>query len=192
MKKQLKYNQQFFASSYMRNTLRSLKTASPSSSTQLQQPTQPIDTAPLPRTLQDALRPCKTRSLVITEKEAPFRIINVNTSWEQLCGYSYVESKGKTLGSLLRGPQTDPLTATTIIAKLLQGENDVGATLINYKKNGQPFYNRIRAGPIYNEETGDISHFVGLLQEVGQCHPKNEYGEPSFRGNSTAKQNMYA
>ena len=71
------------------------------------------------------------------------------------------------MGSLLRGPQTDPLTATTIISKLLQGENDVGATLVNYKKNGQPFYNRIRAGPIYNEETGEISHFVGLLQEIG-------------------------
>ena len=194
MKSQLQYNQQFFASSPVLNhRLGSdrLNVASPNQ----QQPKLRIDTEPLPRTLQDALRPCKTRSIVITEKEAPFRIVNVNTCWEQLCGYSYVESKGKTLGSLLRGPQTDPLTATTIIAKLLQGENDVGATLINYKKNGQPFYNRIRAGPIYNEETGDISHFVGLLQEIGTVSHNvgdNDEYEPSFSSNNTAKQHSYA
>lgn len=168
MKTQLRYNQQFFqSSSMMRNRRRTTDPRKVACQQQYTSKHQAIDTEPLPRTLQDALRPSKTRSIVITEKEAPFRIVNVNTSWEQLCGYSYVESKGKTLGSLLRGPQTDPLTATTIISKLLQGENDVGATLVNYKKNGQPFYNRIRAGPIYNEETGEISHFVGLLQEIG-------------------------
>jgi PAS domain S-box-containing protein len=193
MKTQLQYNQQVFESSSMRNRRRGA--VSLESSSQQQQPKQPIDTEPLPRTLEDALRPCKTRSIVITEKEAPFRIINVNSCWEQLCGYSYVESKGKTLGSLLRGPQTDPLTATTIIAKLLQGEDDVGATLINYKKNGQPFYNRIRAGPIYNEETGDISHFVGLLQEIGSVTScignRNDELEPSYTHKS-AKLNVYA
>jgi PAS domain S-box-containing protein len=189
MKAQLHYNQNKFDSSSMLNrhfVTDSLKVSS--SSQQQQPPKQPIDTEPLPRTLRDALRPSKTRSLVITEKDAPFRIVNVNTCWEQLCGYSYVESKGKTLGSLLRGPQTDPLTATTMIAKLLQGENDVGATLINYKKNGEPFYNRIRAGPIYNEETGDISHFVGLLQEIGTM----TNSEPSYDSNNTRKQRVYA
>jgi PAS domain S-box-containing protein len=194
MKTQLQYNQQFFESSSMLNRRRGADGVK--SSSQQQQPKQPIDTEPLPRTLEDALRPCKTRSIVITEKEAPFRIVNVNSCWEQLCGYSYVESKGKTLGSLLRGPQTDPLTATTIIAKLLQGEDDAGATLINYKKNGQPFYNRIRAGPIYNEETGDISHFVGLLQEIGSVSSsignRNDELEPSYTSNKSAKLNVYA
>jgi PAS domain S-box-containing protein len=194
MKAQIRYNQKFFASSSTtenrhHTTTDSLKLSSPS---QLPQSKQPIDTEPLPRTLEDALRPSKTRSIVITEKDAPFRIVNVNTCWEQLCGYSYVESKGKTLGSLLRGPQTDPLTATTMIAKLLQGENDVGATLINYKKNGEAFYNRIRAGPIYNEETGDISHFVGLLQEIGTLTNTHEYEQSYGNNNNIVKQNLYA
>lgn len=192
MKAQLQYNQNKFNSSSMLN--HHCVTDSHKVSSQQQPPKQPIDTEPLPRTLRDALRPSKTRSIVITERDAPFRIVNVNTCWEQLCGYSYVESKGKTLGSLLRGPQTDPLTATTIIAKLLQGENDVGATLINYKKNGEPFYNRIRAGPIYNEETGDISHFVGLLQEIGTMTNSNDVYEQSYGTNNTGttKQHVYA
>ncbi len=187
MKTQLRYNQQFFqSSSSMRNRRRATDPRKVACQQQHPPKQQPIDTEPLPRTLQDALRPSKTRSIVITEKEAPFRIVNVNACWEQLCGYSYVESKGKTLGSLLRGPQTDPLTATTIISKLLHGENDVGATLVNYKKNGQPFYNRIRAGPIYNEETGEISHFVGLLQEIGS-ELEHVYGN-----HSVTQQHMYA
>ena len=190
MKKQLQYNQQFFESSSMLNRRRDSDSVEVALSSQQQphQVKQPIDTAPLPRTLQDALRPCKSRSIVITEKDAPFRIVNVNACWETLCGYSYIESKGKTLGSLLRGPQTDPLTATTMIAKLLQGEDDVGATLINYKKNGQPFYNRIRAGPIYSTETGDITHFVGLLQEMGSVATD----ESSNNNNNSTKQNMYS
>jgi PAS domain S-box-containing protein len=200
MKTQLEYNRNFFQSSpsVLDQRLGSDNvTAVSSTQRQQQQSTQPIDTDPLPRTLQDALRPCKSRSIVITEKYAPFRIVNVNSCWEQLCGYSYIESKGKTLGSLLRGPQTDPLTATTMIAKLLQGEDDVGATLINYKKDGQAFYNRIRAGPLFDEETGDISHFVGLLQEIGNVttssdsHNANGY-ESSLSNDESKKQNVYA
>ena len=80
-----------------------------------------------------------------------------------------------------------------MIAKLLQGENDVGATLINYKKNGDAFYNRIRAGPIYNEETGDISHFVGLLQEIGTLTTTNHHNNNDpYDNNNAMKQNVYA
>jgi hypothetical protein len=67
------------------------------------------DNEPLPRTLQDALRR-SSRAIVITEAVKPFRIVNVNKAWENLCGYSYVEAKDMTLGSLLSGPETDRLT----------------------------------------------------------------------------------
>ena len=66
-------------------------------------PTPPrrVDDEPLPRTLEDALRHT-SRAVVITEKTMPFEVFNVNNAWENLCGYTYVESKGKTLGSLLQ------------------------------------------------------------------------------------------
>lgn len=124
------------------------------------------DDAPLPRTVQDALRPSR-RAIVITETTAPFRVVDVNLAWEQLCGYTFLESKGKTLGSLLKGPETDQLAATSLISKLLQGE-EAGATLTNYAKDGRMFRNRLRAGPLYEDE-GDpstLKYFVGVLQEV--------------------------
>ena len=86
MKTQLRYNQQFFqSSSMMRNRRRTTDPRKVACQQQHTSKLQAIDTEPLPRTLQDALRPSKTRSIVITEKEAPFRIVNVNT-----VGSSYV------------------------------------------------------------------------------------------------------
>jgi PAS domain S-box-containing protein len=124
---------------------------------------------PLPHTLSEALRPTQ-QAIVITECQAPFKIWNVNRAWEELCGYSFVESRGKTLGKLLKGPETDPIAATNLVAKLLQGEQEVGTTLTNYTKTGRPFRNRIRVGPIYDEDDHDrITHFVGILQEVSDA-----------------------
>lgn len=123
-----------------------------------------VDHDPLPKSMSDALRPTR-RAIVITENKAPFKIFNVNPAWEKLCGYTFLESRGKTLGSLLQGKGTDTIAATNLISKLLQGEEEVGTTLVNYHKDGHAFHNRIRVGPIYNDQH-KVTHFVGVLQEV--------------------------
>ena len=117
----------------------------------------------LPRTFEDAIR-SSSRAIVITEAAKPFRIVDVNKAWEGLCGYTFVESKGKTLGSLLKGPETDPLATTALMSQLLKGE-EAGLILTNYTKSGRKFQNRLRAGPIY-DENGTLTHFVGVLQEM--------------------------
>ena len=123
-----------------------------------------VDSAPLPKSMSDALAPSR-RAIVITENKAPFRIWNVNTAWEELCGYSFLESRGKTLGSLLQGNETDTVAATNLVAKMLQGEEEVGTELINYTKEGRRFTNRIRVGPIFDDHH-KVTHFVGVLQEM--------------------------
>ena len=119
---------------------------------------------PLPTSFRDALRP-SNRAIVITETSRPFRVVNVNDAWSSLCEYSYTESRGKSLGSLLRGPETDPLAITGLIAQLLRGE-EAGAILTNYTKSGRKFRNRLRVGPLHDEETGKLTHFIGILQET--------------------------
>ena len=123
-----------------------------------------VDCRPLPRTLEDALRKSR-RAIVITEAEKPFRIFDVNKAWEKLCGYTHVESHGKTLGSLLHGPETDVLAATGLVTQLVHGE-EAGLNITNYTKSGRRFRNRIRVGPLTNGASGKITHFVGVLQEV--------------------------
>jgi len=143
----------------------------------------PIDQSPLPRTLEDALRCQHSRAVVVTEPVAPFRIVQVTTAWEDLCGYTYTEARHRTLGRLLQGPETDILAATGLIGRLLAGEPEAGTTLTNYTAAGRRFRNRVRVGPLYEEDDGDssssysssgyqddsqrkITHFVGVLQEV--------------------------
>jgi PAS domain S-box-containing protein len=123
-------------------------------------------TSSLPQTLQDALRPT-SRAIVVTETSKPFRVFNVNKAWEGLCGYSYLESKGRSLGSLLKGEETDQLAVTVMINKLLQGE-EATAILTNYTKDGRRFRNRIHVGPLFDSgvESQQPSYFVGVLREV--------------------------
>jgi len=122
-----------------------------------------MDERPLPRTLADALLP-SSRAIVITETTRPFRVFDVNKAWEGLCGYTFLESKGRNLGDLLKGPETDPLAVTALVSQLLRGE-DATTVLTNYTKSGRTFRNRLHVGPLYNE-AGEISNFVGVLQEI--------------------------
>jgi hypothetical protein len=98
---------------------------------------------PLPRTIQDALRR-SARAIVITESVEPFRIVNVNKAWEDLCGYAFLEAKDMTLGSLLRGPETDTVTGNAIFAQLSRGGEAV-ATLTNYTKDYRRFATGFRS-----------------------------------------------
>merc|ERR1712150_330710 len=120
------------------------------------------DNDPLPHTLDEAL--CQTnRAIVITEAESPYKIYDVNKTWEGLCGYTYLESHGKTIGELLDGPNTDKASTTALMSVLLRGE-EAGAVLTNYRKNGEAFTNRLRVGPLMQD--GEVTHYVGVLQEM--------------------------
>jgi len=163
--------------SYSDNQLKRLTTAATTGKKGKADPASPsteaADTEPLPATMYDALRPSR-RAIVITEAVAPFRVWDVNRAWEDLCGYSHIESKGKTLGELLSGPETDSVAATSLIGALLKGEKEAGVTLTNYTKDGRRFRNRVRVGPLVAKDVANtddlkkaaITHFVGVLQEI--------------------------
>jgi len=139
--------------------------AHPQQRQQQQQQKQKRQHHPLPQTYRDALRP-SSEAIVITESAMPFKICDVNGPWEDLCGYSFAESKGKSLGSLLSGEETDICSITTLIHQLFVNGEEATTVLTNYTKKGTKFRNRLRVGPIFDEDTGDVSHFVGILKKV--------------------------
>lgn len=124
-------------------------------------------TRSLPRTTNDIDSSSleeDARAIVVTETKSPFRVTQVNTSWEALCGYQKEECKGRPLGSLLNGPETDKIAATALVSKLLSGE-EAGVILTNYTKSGRKFKNYVRVGPVV-DEMGKTINFVGVLKEV--------------------------
>jgi len=145
---------------------------------------------PLPKSI-DEIDPAKldedARAIVVTDTNHPFRIINVNTAWEGLCGYSRDECRGKSLGALLQGPDTDGGAVTALVAKLLSGE-EAGTVLTNYTKSGKKFRNDLRVRNVL-DEMGKTVSFVGVLREVihqdkASCGGNIESGYLSVRENS--------
>lgn len=96
-------------------------------------------------------------SIMITEglsKECGenYRIVYVNNLFEQVTCYSKADVLGKTT-SFLAGGETDRITRKMIREKLAEWE-PFTAELINYKKNGQKFWNQICFIPVANEKDG--------------------------------------
>ena len=122
---------------------------------------------PLPKTTTD-ITPSKLdhdkRAIVVTDIKQPFRIINVNTTWESLCGYKLDECKDKSLGPLLQGPDTDWGAVSALISQLFAGE-EASVVLTNYTKAGRRFRNLVRVGPV-KDEMGKTVNFVGVLREM--------------------------
>lgn len=121
----------------------------------------------LPKTVGD-IDPVRldgeTRAIVVTDIKSPFRITHVNTAWEALCGYTREECKGKSLGRLIQGPETDWSAVSTLLSQLFAGE-EASVVLTNYAKNGRRFRNRITVGPV-KDEMGKTVSFVGVLREL--------------------------
>lgn len=128
------------------------------------------DNAPLPRTLSDALTPTP-RAIAVTESVFPYRIVSINPAWENLFGYSETESCGKTLGCFLQGSEVKQSITENLVQKLKAGQEEADTTLVNYSKCGRRFHDRVRAGPLYNEQNDELTHFVVVVQEV----PEKEF-----------------
>jgi len=121
----------------------------------------------LPRSYTQAIQNTSD-AIVITCKSHPFRIVAVNDAWTNLCGYTQTECYGKTLQSLLHGPKTNATGMQDTMSTLTDKHEDGETTLINYAKNGREFVNKVKIGPLQDDVTGEVTHFVGLLSEIMQ------------------------
>lgn len=117
---------------------------------------------PLPTSLQEA--EFDSRAIVITKAQTPFEIVDVNDAWVGLCGYSKEEARHHSVGSLLKGPETNQDALTHMLDDLLHGK-EATTVITNYTKSGRKFHNKLRVGPL-KDVHNEITHFVGVLQEV--------------------------
>jgi PAS domain S-box-containing protein len=119
---------------------------------------------PLPVSLEEIYaNPQDPRAIVVTTAQEPFFIVDVNDAWVGLCGYSREESRNHSLAKLLQGPETNQDKIHEFMRLLREGQ-EVSTVITNYTKEGRKFQNRVRAAPL--RERGEITHFVGVLQEI--------------------------
>lgn len=132
---------------------------------------------PLPTRVQDIQmefsfhNSYKHHAMAITETNPPFKIIDVNNAWMDLCGYSRKAAVGSTL-KLLQGPDTNVEAANKLVESLLTEKEVAGdnskeyeTVLTNYRSDGRKFRNHIRVG-LVRDDAGNVVNFVGIFKKL--------------------------
>lgn len=106
----------------------------------------------------------RQRSFVITDPRQPDNpIVFVNEPFLRLTGYERSEVLGHNC-RFLQGPDTDPETVNAIRDALRRAEA-ITVDILNYRKDGTTFWNRLRMRPVF-ADSGELEQFVGVQNPV--------------------------
>jgi two-component system sensor histidine kinase/response regulator len=103
-------------------------------------------------------------AVIITDKEG--LIEWVNDGFTRMTGYTFPEVIGKRPGAFLQGPLSDPETIRRIRA-CLRGKEPFVEEIINYNKQGQPFWVSMDITPVYDDR-GELAKFISIERDVTQ------------------------
>lgn len=101
-------------------------------------------------------------AVVITDPNG--KIVFVNQGFEKLAGYRLEEVQGTKPGDRLQGPDTSEETRRRI-RQHLDARKPFYDEILNYHKNGEPYWISLAINPIFND-TGKLTHFVALEADV--------------------------
>ena len=102
--------------------------------------------------------------IVITNPSLPDnQVIFVNPAFTRITGYRPDDVVGRNC-RFLQGPDTDRRAKASMSEALSKGES-VELEILNYRKDGQPFWNLIAINPVF-DDAGQVRYFVGILNDV--------------------------
>ncbi len=90
-------------------------------------------------------------------------IIFCNPAFERMTGYLSAEVLGRNC-RFLQGQGSDPQTVSLIREAIEKGAG-CNVTLLNYRKDGTPFWNELLISPVRNA-AGQLTHFVSVANDV--------------------------
>jgi PAS domain S-box-containing protein len=90
-------------------------------------------------------------------------LIYANEGFERLTLYPVSDIIGKNC-RFLQGPDTDP-AAVQKIRTAIGEEKECTLELLNYRKDGKPFWNRLSLTPI-RDLSGETTHYIGVQSDV--------------------------
>ena len=104
-----------------------------------------------------------TTGMVVSDPNQPDDPITYcNPAFTALTGYTVEETIGRNC-RFLQGPDTDPGAMADLHAAL-KARRPFKGMMLNYKKNGSPFWNNLTVTPIFDAD-GRLIQFVGLLED---------------------------
>lgn len=106
----------------------------------------------------------REKSVVITDPSRPDNpIIYVSEVFETQTGYSPEEVLGRNC-RFLQGPETDPKAAQAI-REALAAQSEITIDILNYRKDGTQFWNRLRIRPLF-DDNGRLLYYVGAQNPI--------------------------
>nr|AHZ63848.1 phototropin [Cephalotaxus harringtonia] len=120
--------------------------------------------------LKDALSAFQQTFVVSDATKPDHPILYASAGFFKMTGYAAKEVIGRNC-RFLQGAGTDPEDVSKIREALAEARSYCGR-LLNYKKDGTPFWNLLTIAPI-KDETGKILKFIGMLVEVSK-HTEGE------------------
>ena len=108
------------------------------------------------------------QNFVITNPRAPDNpIIFASEQFYALTQFAPSEVIGFNC-RFLQGPGTDPRAIQLIRDGLQRGE-DISVCLLNYRKDGSPFFNQFFLAPLRGQ-SGEVENYVGVQAPVAEAH----------------------
>jgi PAS domain S-box-containing protein len=106
----------------------------------------------------------RAKSVVISDPSRPdMPIVFVSDEFEMQTGYAPDEVLGRNC-RFLQGPDTDP-EAVQAIRDALAAETEITIDILNYRKDGSAFWNRLRIRPLFDDR-GRLQYFAGAQNPI--------------------------
>lgn len=126
--------------------------------------------------LKDRALAVAAEGVTIADARVPGRpLIYVNEGFERLTGYASGEALGRNC-SFLQGRDADP-EAVEAIRQALREERKCTVEILNERKDGTPFWNRLSITPV-RDAAGVLTHFIGIQSDVTE----RRLAEEALRG----------
>nr|AHZ63853.1 phototropin [Welwitschia mirabilis] len=119
----------------------------------------------LAKNLKLALSAFQQTFVVADATKPDYPIMYASAGFSEMTGYSVNEVIGRNC-RFLQGAETSLLEISNIREALVEGKNYCGR-ILNYKKDGTPFWNLLTIAPI-KDETGNVLKFIGMQVEVSK------------------------
>ncbi len=117
----------------------------------------------LPDLLLRAIATASNGIVIADARQPDLPLVYANAAFTRITGYPLEEVLGRNC-RFLQGRDTDPNQVQPIRRRLLAGR-DVHTVLLNYRRDGTPFWNEIHLSAV-RDDIGDITHYIGNQLDV--------------------------